>query len=196
MNVEEKLAYFTKQIQTEANQNIKEQVDQYQEVLQSDFDQIIADTRKNYINRLVNEKNNIRKQNNKKLAQAQMKQQRDLFIREEELKKIIFKRFTEALEDYKKTDHYVNQLKVMMNSVIDYADNIEKVEIYLDESDANLVDSFKQQTGFDVRVSDRPFIGGVRGVLRQRDILIDYSFETLLERQREQFTLEGSVPTK
>lgn len=196
MNVEEKLAYFTKQIQTEANQNIREQVDQYQEVLQSDFDQIIADTRKNYINRLVNEKNNIRKQNNKKLAQAQMKQQRDLFIREEELKKIIFKRFTEALEDYKKTDHYVKQLKVMMNSVIDYADNIEKVEIYLDESDANLVDSFKQQTGFDVRVSDRPFIGGVRGVLRQRDILIDYSFETLLERQREQFTLEGSVPTK
>lgn len=191
MELEEKLAYFKEQVQAAAEQNVKEQVDQYRAVLQKDNDQTLAEARKNLEARLISEKNDLRKENNKKLAQAQIKQQRELYIQEEELKQQLFKQYKQAIHEYMQTDAYFSQLIKMMHSVMDYADNCDAVEIYIDNADAHLLDRLKEQTGYDIRISDRPFGGGVRGVLRQRNILVDYSFESLLKLENEEFAIKG-----
>lgn len=191
MELEEKLAYFKEQVQEAANENVKEQVDQYQAVLQKDNDQTLAEARKNLEERLISEKNDLRKEHNKKLAQAQIKQQRELYIREEELKQQLFKQYNHAIQEYMQTDAYFNQLIKMMQSIMDYADNCDGVELYIDNADAHLLDRLKQQTGYDIRISDRPFVGGVRGVLRERNILVDYSFQSLLKLESEEFAIKG-----
>lgn len=191
MELEEKIAYFKEEVHAAASQNVQDQVDQYQAVLQKDFDQAIAESRNMFAERLINEQVSIRKENNKKLSQAQIKQQRELYIREEELKQKLFQEFDRAIENYKQTEEYISQLKMMMHNIINYADQPDQVELYIDQSNANLLADLQQETGYDIRVSDRPFVGGVRGVLRNRNILIDYSFKTLLTTEREEFTIEG-----
>ena len=42
-------------------------------------------------------------------------------------------------------------------------------------------------------ISAMPFLGGVRAVIPEKNILIDNSFETLLNEERENFIFHGGV---
>ncbi|OYW73391.1 MAG: hypothetical protein B7Z25_01120, partial [Aerococcus viridans] len=62
--------------------------------------------------------------------------------------------------------------------------------VYINQTDAELLDFCREETGSNVQISDRDFIGGARGVLKERQILIDYSFTTLLSHVEEEFTIK------
>lgn len=191
MDLEEKFAYFETQVNEQAQDIIDKQVNQYQETLQKDYDEYTENIRREYDTKLENAQKDMRKEFNKSISQSQIHQQRDLYVEEEKLKKSLFAEFYQALQDYMNTNEYEQQLIKMIGNVKQFADKAEEsYVVYINHTDREFLPELLDATNADIQVSDRDFIGGVRGVLKKRQILIDYSFTTLLENVQNDFTIE------
>lgn len=191
MDLEDKFAYFETQVNQQAQDIIDEQVNQYRATLQKDYDEFVKNTNQEFDAKFENAKKDMRKELNKNISQSQIHLQRDLYLQEEKLKKSLFAEFNDALQNYMQTDEYRNQLVVMINNLKDYAEkNREELVVYINHSDQGLHETLLEETNANIQISDREFLGGVRGVLKDRQVLIDYSFSTLLANVEDNFTIK------
>ena len=191
MDLEDKFAYFETQVNQQAQNIIDEQVNQYKATLQKDYDEFVKNTNQEFDAKFENAKKNMRKDLNKNISQSQIHLQRDLYLQEEKLKKTLFAEFNDAIQNYMQTDEYRNQLVVMINNLKDYAEkNREELVVYINHSDQGMYEVLLEETNANIQISDREFLGGVRGVLKDRQVLIDYSFSTLLENVEDSFTIK------
>ncbi|SPT62064.1 V-type ATP synthase subunit E [Aerococcus viridans] len=191
MDLEDKFAYFETQVNKQAQDIIDEQVNQYRATLQKDYDEFVKNTNQEFDAKFENAKKNMRKELNKNISQSQIHLQRDLYLQEEKLKKTLFAEFNDAIQNYMQTDEYRNQLVVMINNLKDYAEkNREELVVYINHSDQGMYEVLLEETNANIQISDREFLGGVRGVLKDRQVLIDYSFSTLLENVEDSFTIK------
>ncbi|AEA01271.1 MULTISPECIES: hypothetical protein [Aerococcus] len=189
MKLEEKMAYFKDQVTQQSQSEIDQQINQYRETLEDDFQTFQEQTDDTFAHRLVNEKEALRKENNKAISQIQINQQRELFLTEENMKLTLFQTFTKQIEDYQKSEAYIEQLKKMLTNIQAYAGR-EKYDLYIDENDSHLRSQLESYASHPIIISDRPFMGGIRAVLRERQILVDYSFLTFLDRLKENFVIK------
>lgn len=191
MDLEDKFAYFETQVNQQAQDIIDEQVNQYRATLQKDYDEFVKNTNQEFDAKFVNAKKDMRKELNKNISQSQIHLQRDLYLQEEKLKKSLFAEFNSAIQNYMQTDEYRNQLVVMINNLKDYAEkNREELVVYINHSDQGMIETLFEETNANIQISDREFLGGVRGVLKDRQVLIDYSFSTLLANVEDSFTIK------
>ncbi|MER2093966.1 MAG: V-type ATP synthase subunit E [Aerococcus urinaeequi] len=191
MDLEDKFAYFETQVNQQAQDIIDEQVNQYRATLQKDYDEFVKNTNQEFDAKFVNAKKDMRKELNKNISQSQIHLQRDLYLQEEKLKKTLFADFNDAIQNYMQTDEYRNQLVVMINNLKDYAEkNREELVVYINHSDQGMIETLLEETNANIQISDREFLGGVRGVLKDRQVLIDYSFSTLLANVEDSFTIK------
>ncbi|MFW3497385.1 MULTISPECIES: V-type ATP synthase subunit E [Aerococcus] len=191
MDLEDKFAYFETQVNQQAQDIIDEQVNQYRATLQKDYDEFVKNTNQEFDAKFENAKKNMRKELNKNISQSQIHLQRDLYLQEEKLKKTLFAEFNDAIQNYMQTDEYRNQLVVMINNLKDYAEkNREELVVYINHSDQAMYEILLEETNANIQISDREFLGGVRGVFKDRQVLIDYSFSTLLENVEDSFTIK------
>ena len=191
MDLEDKFAYFETQVNQQAQDIIDEQVNQYRATLQKDYDEFVKNTKQEFDAKFVNAKKDMRKELNKNISQSQIHLQRDLYLQEEKLKKTLFADFNGAIQNYMQTDEYRNQLVVMINNLKDYAEkNREELVVYINHSDQGMLETLFEETNANIQISDREFLGGVRGVLKDRQVLIDYSFSTLLANVEDSFTIK------
>lgn len=191
MDLEDKFAYFETQVNQQAQDIIDEQVNQYRATLQKDYDEFVENTNQEFNAKFVNAKKDMRKELNKNISQSQIHLQRDLYLQEEKLKKTLFAEFNDAIQNYMQTDEYRNQLVVMINNLKDFAEkNREELVVYINHSDQGMLETLFEETNANIQISDREFLGGVRGVLKDRQVLIDYSFSTLLANVEDSFTIK------
>lgn len=191
MDLEDKFAYFETQVNQQAQDIIDEQVNQYRATLQKDYDEFVKNTNQEFDAKFVNAKKDMRKELNKNISQSQIHLQRDLYLQEEKLKKTLFAEFNDAIQNYMQTDEYRNQLVVMINNLKDYAEkNREELVVYINHSDQGMIETLFEETNANIQISDREFLGGVRGVLKDRQVLIDYSFSTLLANVEDSLTIK------
>ncbi|WP_198434541.1 hypothetical protein [Aerococcus mictus] len=189
MKLEEKMAYFKDQVTQQSQSEIDQQINQYRQTLEDDYQKFQEQTDETFAHRLVNEKEALRKENNKAISQIQINQQRELFLTEENMKLTLFKTFTKQIESYQESEAYIEQLKKMLKNIQAYAGR-EKYDLYIDENDSHLRSQLESNASHPIIISDRPFMGGIRAVLRERQILVDYSFLTFLDRLKENFVIK------
>ena len=189
MKLEEKMAYFKDQVTQQSQAEIDQQINQYRQTLEDDYQKFQEQTDETFAHRLVNEKEALRKENNKAISQIQINQQRELFLTEENMKLTLFQTFTKPLESYQESEAYIEQLKKMLKNIQAYAGR-EKYDLYIDENDSHLRSQLESYASHPIIISDRPFMGGIRAVLRERQILVDYSFLTFLDRLKENFVIK------
>lgn len=67
----------------------------------------------------------------------------------------------------------------------------EEVLIYIDPADSGKLNSLASMTNTTVEVSKYGFGGGIRALIRARNILIDQSFETKLKEAEEAFVFKS-----
>lgn len=192
MEFKDKINYFIKQVNQSVHDTMDEQTNNYEEILQKDFENFKKQVDENYSARLESEKNALRKETNRNISKISFDYQHDLYVREEKLKESLFKKFHIVLDEYKSTQEYVDHLKRMIQSVQEYAKD-EKYDIYIDPSDKSLLSELEQFSNEKLNISDRKFIGGIRGVIREREILLDYSFSTLLYRVEHNFSITEGI---
>ena len=110
----------------------------------------------------------------------------------DELKEKLFVEVKQLLEDYMTTSAY-QQLLIKQIKNIQKEAGSGKLILYIDPADSDKRSSLQVATGAPVTVSEYSFMGGTRAVLQDRNILIDNSFASKLEKLKADFSFNGGA---
>lgn len=187
MTIEEKLKHFLDASVETANERSVRTIEEYQKGLDSVFDAYKADVYRKQALQLKFSEENLRKEKNTEVSKRQMEIRRAVGEKQEELKQNLFHEVEEKLESYKRTDAYDIYLKEWISRAKEFADQ-EEIQIYIDPADKNKLPELEKKTGAKLTVSEYSFQGGMRAVIRSKNILIDQSFETKLNEIKKDFS--------
>ena len=182
MTTEEKLQNFYNHSLDSANREAERVIGDHQKALDKIFEEHKATARR--------QAEKAKRDVNKTLSADQLHIRRKLSRKNLELKEKLFKEVREKLTAYKKDPSYEEYLERKIREAVTFAGN-DKLTLYLDPSDEAHKASLEQKLS--VTLSAMPFLGGVRAVIPEKNILIDNSFETLLNEERENFIFHGGV---
>ena len=129
----------------------------------------------------------IMSENNKKISADSLKLRQRLEKRRIELVNNLFEDLEEKLIEYKKTDSYKDLILKQVNKIEAFANNLETI-IYIDKSDSALLDTLSKKIKSHIEISPNNLIGGIRGVIKEKNILIDYSFSSKMSEEKANFS--------
>ena len=102
----------------------------------------------------------------------------------------MFDEVLSLLSDYMKTEAYDEFLVKCIRHAAEFSGN-DPVTIYINPSDETKRTELENATGAALTVSTEDFIGGMRAVIRSRNVLIDNSFKTQLRNEYDKFIFLG-----
>lgn len=105
----------------------------------------------------------------------------------EQKKEQLFSMVEKKLAEYQKTPEYQDYLVRKINEAKQFAKD-ETVTIYLNQTDEANKDVLEKKTGCELTISTIDFMGGIRAVIRSKNVLIDESFSSKLAQEREAFS--------
>ena len=124
---------------------------------------------------------------NQAAAKAETELKRALGQTQNELKVRLFDEVKELLSDFTKTDEYLDYLCSKIREAARFADG-EEMTIYISPSDKEKQTELEKRTGMTITISEYDFMGGMRAVIRGRNILIDHSFQAAVDYEYHQFS--------
>ena len=180
MTTEEKLKYFEESSLEEARKQASAMIEEYKVNLDKVEKEHKATTLRQSDLQLKTESDNLKRNNNMALSKEQLQKEK-LFVEVKQL-----------LEDYMTTSAY-QQLLIKQIKNIQKEAGSGKLILYIDPADSDKRSSLQVATGAPVTVSEYSFMGGTRAVLQDRNILIDNSFASKLEKLKADFSFNGGA---
>lgn len=190
MTLEEKIAHLRTTSMEQARAEGNAIIDAHREALEKIFEDHKAEAIRQSETRIKAETTNARLSLNQAAAKSQLEIKRRQGKVQQELKDKIFKETLELVNDYMKTEAYDDFLIKCIQHAENFAGQ-EPVVIYINPSDEKKRSDLEDATGIHLTVSAEDFIGGVRAVIRSRNILIDNSFKTQLRNEYDKFLFLG-----
>lgn len=190
MTLEEKIAHIRSVSMEEARTEGNSIISSYKEALEKVLEDHKREAQHQAQTRIKAETTNARLQRNQAMAKAQLDLKREQSKVQQELKDKIFDEVHQLIAAYRKTPEYDRFLADCIKNALDFAGR-EEMTIYIDPSDQEKKSALEKETGVLLTISAEDFIGGVRSVIRSRNILIDHSFKTALQNEYDQFMLQG-----
>lgn len=126
----------------------------------------------------------LEREKNKAISQAMLESRMLITKKNEELSKKLFDFVTIKLLEYKKTKEYENYLLKLIDTAINFS-NGHEMTLYIDPSDASLKDFLEKKSKKTITISDENFLGGIRAIMTEKNILIDESFSTKITEEKE-----------
>ena len=127
---------------------------------------------------------------NQALAKSQLEIKRRQSKVQQELKDKIFEEADALIDEFMKTEAYNNFLIKCIRKAVAFAGN-DELTIYINPTDEKRRSDLEDATRVHLTISAEDFRGGVRAVIRSRNILIDNSFSTQLKEQYDKFVFLG-----
>ncbi len=189
MKTEEKLQHFLDISERDARTEAQELVESCQEELEQNFNSFKEEKDLEAENAINAENSRSTREINRRLSTSQMDIKRQETKKQEELKGRLFQEVKEKLLAFIKTPEYENYLKEKIEGAIDFAGD-DEIRIYLSSGDKDLIPALAADTGAALEISNRNFIGGMMAVIEKKNILIDDSFLSAFEQERESFTFD------
>ena len=190
MTLEEKINHLRTTSMEEARAESNAIIDSYRDALEKVFEDHKIEAKRQMQTRIKAETVNARQQKNQAMARAQLDLKRRQGRIQQELKDKIFEEAYALVNDYMKTAEYDDFLLRCIHNEIVFA-NGEEMTIYLNPSDEEKRSSLEDATGIHLTISAEDFTGGIRAVIRSRNILIDHSFKTALRNEYDKFLFSG-----
>lgn len=188
MTLDEKLASFRKLALADASQKSEEMIVEYQNSLQEMLkDHEEAMSRKT-ASLLEVESQKLIQEKNRQMAVEHLDFRRRLNEKTDELKEILFADVSERLSKYMETEEYEKCLEKQIRDALAFARG-DKITIYINPTDEGKKAALEKATEATLTVSAIDFIGGTRAVISERNILIDRSFLTKMEEEKDSFAL-------
>ena len=175
MTLEEKINHLRTTSMEEARAESNAIIDSYRDALEKVFEDHKIEAKRQMHTRIKAETVNLKRR------QGRIQQ---------ELKDKIFEEAYALVNDYMKTAEYDDFLLRCIHNAIVFA-NGEEMTIYLNPSDEEKRSSLEDATGIHLTISAEDFTGGIRAVIRSRNILIDHSFKTALRNEYDKFLFSG-----
>ena len=192
MTIEEKLQHFQETSVEEA----RNQATKALEAHQKNLDKMFAEHKKTRTQdaqaEIKAETQNAQREVNKALSAQQLTLKRNWNARQKELKDKLFVEVKDRLEDFMNTSEYENYLCKKVREAVEFAGD-DEIFIYLSPEDASYQHSLVARTGFPVRVSDEPFMGGIKATIPGKNILIDNSFMEAYQSLKKEFKFDGGL---
>ncbi len=167
-------------------------IEQHRKALEGIYEQHKVEAIRQSETRLKAETTSVRQQLNMAASKAQLELKRELGKTQRELKVELFEEVTRLVEDFMKTEEYKALLIQYIEKAVKYADGAA-VTLYINPTDADKKEYLEEHTGMILTVSREDFIGGVRAVIREKNILIDHAFKGAIEREYHKFVFKGGT---
>lgn len=190
MTLEEKIEHLQTVSMEEARAEGNAIIDNYRAALEKVLKDHKEEAMLQSETRIKGETVNARQQLNQATAKAQLELKRKQGKVQQELKDKIFEEALGLIQDYMKTEAYEDFLIKCIRKAVEFADG-EQMTIYINPSDEQKRFNLEDASGARLTVSAEDFIGGVRAVIRGRNILIDNSFKTQLRNEYDRFLFSG-----
>ena len=190
MTLEEKIAQLQTSSMEQARAEGNAIIDSHREALEKVFQDHKAEAVRQSETRIKAETTNAKLMLNQAAAKSQLEIKRRQGKVQQELKDKIFEDVMGLVNDYMKTEAYGDFLVRCFRQAVLFAGQ-DPVSIYLNPSDEAKRADLEDATGVHLTISAEDFIGGVRAVIRSRNILIDNSFRTQLRNEYDKFIFLG-----
>ena len=192
MTTEEKLQHFYDVSMESAREEAQKALEEYRRALDDMFEEHKKEKEKSVELRLKLETENAKREINKALSAEQLHIKRKLSKKQQELREKIFIDLQAKLEIFRKSSDYPQWLEEKIKEAQNIA-NADEIQIYLSKIDENLKESIEAETGLSIQLSEEPFMGGMRAVIPAKNILIDQTFLTMFESEKEEFNFDGGL---
>ena len=180
--IKEKLEVFRDFTLDVAKEQSSQLIAQYQEASQKELEEYRKNRQAEAEHRIQLEEQKIRRKLNSKVSGELLRQKHMLDECKRQWKDKLKKQVQLLLKEYQKTQEYQDFLKLKIQMAVEVAAG-EPVIIYINPSDADKRAQLEQETGAKLTVSSIEFGGGIRAVIRSRNMLIDESFASRLEQE-------------
>ena len=192
MTTEEKLQHFYEVSMESAREESEKALEEYRAALSQMLAEHKEDKQKNAGGQLKLETENAKREINKALSAEQLHIKRRLSKKQQELREELFVEVKNKLEAFMSSPEYLVWLEEKIREALTIAGE-DEVQIYLTPADTSLLETLAARCGTPLLVSQTPFMGGVRAVIPAKNILIDHTFKTLYESEKEEFNFDGGL---
>lgn len=190
MTIEEKITHIQNVVMAEARGEGNEIIRQHKEALESLFETHKEEVIRQSKMRIKAETTAGRRKLNMAASKRQVTLRRERNKVQHILKDQLFEEVKGLLKEYMKTEEYREYLISHIEKAVRFAGG-QSLIIYLNPTDMDKKDDLEEYTGMTITISREDFMGGMRAVLPEKNILMDYSFKGALEKEYENFTFKG-----
>ena len=106
------------------------------------------------------------------------------------LKEKLFADVRVQILKFMESPRYEEYLCTKIEEAVCFAEH-DEIQIYLSKEDEPRLKSLTVKTGFPLKVSDESFIGGIKAIIPEKNILIDNSFEEGYQAAYREFKFDG-----
>lgn len=190
MNEKERIKHIQDVVMEEARAQGNDIIGKHQEALDEVFETHREEALRQQKVRIRAEQHAAKREIKTAISKRQLSLKRELNKVKNELKAELFLEVKTLLLDYMKTEDYKELLLTYADQVLKYADG-EPLAIYVSCEDKRAKEFLEEKMSLRVHTSEEDFIGGIKAILPSRNILMDHSFLSSLEKMEEEFILEG-----
>lgn len=182
MTTEEKLKQFYKICMEDAEQQYQSQVTAYEKCLLAEYEACREEQKRRQEHLLSAEKEKILQKERRRLFEEHKRLRHLISDQKSDYREKLFAEVWEVISAFRKTPEYRSLLEQQIKKIRERAGK-DVCEIYLEEADSGL---FPEQAA-DIRFCREKLGGGTVGVIPAQNILIDQSFRTRFEEEKQAF---------
>ena len=190
MTTEEKLQHFYEVSMDTAREEATTILDKYKATLEAEMECHKKEKQAASENQFKIESDNAAREINKALSAEHLHIKKKLSKKQQQLKECVFDEVENLLKDFSKTPAYLDWLEDKIKHSLEIAEN-DSIQFYLTARDSNKADELAKRTGITPLISETDFLGGIRAVIPEKNILIDNTFLTAFENEKERFNFDG-----
>lgn len=190
MTTEEKLQHFYEVSMDTAREEATKVLDEYKAALETEMERHKQEKQAASESQFKIDSDNAARKINKALSAEHLHIKRKLSKKQQKLKESIFAEVEELLDDFSKKPEYTDWLEDKIKQSLEIAEN-DSVQIYLTAKDSAKAEELTKRTGITPLISETDFLGGIRAVIPEKNILIDNTFLTAFENEKERFNFDG-----
>lgn len=192
MTIDDKISHLQAAAMEEARAEGNAIMKLHEDALLGVFEQHRAEMVRQAETRVKTERVGAQQQLNMAMSKAQLELKRELSKIQKELKTELFEEVREVVQEYMKSEEYPRLLIAYIEKAAKFA-NGAPMTIYINPSDEDKKEYLEDHTGMALTVSKEDFIGGVRAVIQEKNILIDHAFKGAIENEYRKFMFKGGV---
>ena len=187
VEIREKLDIFYRAAMDAANIQSEAILDEQKQIYQRTMADYEAEKQKDWQEKRRQRETSLKREANRIVQEEIMQQKQAYHSAVEEKKQELFAAVERRLEEYRHTDAYEDQLEKMVQKAVALAETAG-VQIYLSPSDREKKERLEQKTRQQILIGEE-LKGGIRAVIKEKNILLDESFGSRLQELREQYEL-------
>ncbi len=187
METNEKLDVFYRAAIDAAKEQSAAILQEYEEAYQRELGEYERGKKEEAAGRERARQERVRKEVNRAAAEELTRLRQERSRRQQEKKEELFALAEKKVGEYRKTDAYRGLLLEQIAYAISFAGG-EEAEIIIDPGDRAMEAELSKKAGHPLAVAERGFGGGIMARIPGKNVMLDLSFSTRMQREREAFS--------